>query len=175
MRNTAFLVVGLLLLVVQANLFRVLDHLPLHGATPSLVLPIIVFMGVHEYSMARGAALACVLGYAVDLLAGAPIGMFAFVSVVIFTMARAAGVRLVAQTMLTQVALAFAFALVEGVTVLALLAVFGRDPLGPRALVSSLVPHALATAVVAPFVFRLAERLHQATSTAPRSDVGGVR
>ena len=85
MRNTLFLVLGFALLVVQANVFRVasllhfaLDRLhvavPFPAVTPSLLLPLIVFMGVHEYSLWRGAAIACVLGYATDLVAGAPIG-----------------------------------------------------------------------------------------------------
>ena len=93
MRNTLFLSVGLLLLVVQGNLYRILGHVPIAGIMPNLVLPLIVFMGVHEFSVVRGAGLACALGYALDLLAGAPVGLFTFISVSIFALARAAGVR----------------------------------------------------------------------------------
>jgi len=46
-RNALFLGVGLLLLVVQGNLYRILGHIPLAGIMPNLVLPLIVFMGVH--------------------------------------------------------------------------------------------------------------------------------
>ena len=48
MRNTAFLATGLFLLVLQSNAFRLLSKLPFGGITPSLLLPLIVFMGVHE-------------------------------------------------------------------------------------------------------------------------------
>lgn len=174
MRNTVFLVLGFALLLVQANVFRVtsfvhfvLERLhvavPFAAVTPSLVLPLIVFMGVHEYSLWRGAAIACVLGYATDLAAGAPIGLFGFLSVALFLLARAAGVRLAAQTVLTQIALAMGFALVEGVTVLILLAIFGRDPHAPREMLRLVPPHAVVTALVAPLVFRVAERAHAAT------------
>ena len=173
MRNALFLGVGLLLLVVQGNLYRVLGHVPIAGISPNLVLPLIVFMGVHEYSAVRGASLAFGLGYALDLFAGAPVGLFTFISVSIFVLARAAGVRLAAQTILTQLALAFAFALFESVTVLMLVAIFGKDPHSPRALLSLVLPHALSTALVSPLIFRLAERLHQATITVPRPDAGG--
>jgi rod shape-determining protein MreD len=169
-RNTVFLGVGLLLLIIQGNLHRILGHIPLAGITPNLVLPLIVFMGVHEYSVVRGASLACVLGYALDMFAGAPVGLFTFISVAIFVLSRAAGVRLAAQTLLTQLALAFGFALFESVTVLMLVAIFGRDPHSPRSLLSLVVPHAAATALVSPIVFRLAERLHQATITVPRPE-----
>jgi rod shape-determining protein MreD len=171
-RNALFLGMGLLLLVIQGNLHRVLGHIPLAGITPNLILPLIVFMGVHEYSVVRGATLAFALGYALDLFAGAPVGLFTFITVAIFVLSRAAGVRLAAQTILTQLALAFGFALFESVTVLMLVAIFGRDPHSPRALLSLVLPHATATAVVSPLVFRIAERLHQATITVPRPEGG---
>ena len=173
MRNTLFLSVGLLLLVVQGNLYRILGHIPVAGIMPNLVLPLIVFMGVHEYSIVRGASLACGLGYALDLFSGAPVGLFTFITVSIFCLARLAGVRLAAQTILTQLALAFGFALFESITVLMLVAIFGRDPHSPRAQLSLVLPHAISTAIVSPLIFRLAERLHQATITVPRPDGGG--
>jgi rod shape-determining protein MreD len=54
-----------------------------------------------------------------------------------------------------------------------LVAIFGRDPHSPRALLSLVLPHAFSTAAVSPLIFRLAERLHQATITVPRPDGGG--
>ena len=90
MRNSAFLALGIGLLVLQANLFRLLGMLPIGGASPSLLLPLIVFMGVHEYSMARGAALAFFLGYLLDVFAAAPVGLFTFITVTTFVVSRAA-------------------------------------------------------------------------------------
>jgi len=175
MRNTAFLAVGVALLIIQSNLFRLIGRLQIAGATPSLLLPLVVFMGVHEYSMARGAALAFLLGYLLDLFAAAPIGLFTFITVATFVVARAAGVRLSAQTLLTKVALAFAFALVEGVLIVVLTAIFSTDAVRPRALAMLVAPHAIATALFAPLVFSLAERVHQATINVPRPGEGGQR
>src|SRR5690242_19023749 len=107
MRNSAFLAIGVGLLILQSNLYRIIGKLNVPGATPSLLLPLIVFMGVHEYSVARGAALSFLLGYSLDLFAGAPVGLFTFITVAIFIVSRAAGVRLSAQTLLTKIALAF--------------------------------------------------------------------
>jgi rod shape-determining protein MreD len=173
MRNALFLGVGLLLLVVQGNLHRILGHIPLAGIMPNLVLPLILFMGVHEYSVVRGATLAWLLGYALDLFGGAPVGLFTFIMVSTFVLSRAAGVRLTAQTIPTQLALAFGFALFESITVLMLVAIFGKDPHSPRALLRSVLPHAVSTALVSPLVFRVAERLHQATITVPRPEGAG--
>jgi rod shape-determining protein MreD len=138
-------------------------------------LPLIVFMGVHEYSIARGAALAFLLGYLLDLFAGAPVGLFTFITVATFVVARAAGVRLAAQTFLTKVALAFVFGLVEGVLVVILTAIFGGDAARPRTLALLVAPHAVSTAIIAPLVFSLAERVHQATIMVPRPGEGGAR
>ncbi|WP_394821953.1 rod shape-determining protein MreD [Pendulispora albinea] len=167
MRNTAFFVAGMALLLVQSNLFRVLSWVHVPGLIPSLVLPLILFMGVHEYSLARGAAVAFVLGYATDLVGIAPVGLYTFTYVAIFVLVRAAGVRLAAQTVLMQLALALASTLVHSVMVLGLISIFGRDAYVPRAIYPMALPHALSTAAISPIIFRLARRIHAATATSP--------
>lgn len=174
MRNTAFLGTGVGLLFMQSVLFWVTGWLPLPGLTPSLILPLIVFMGVHEYNFARGAALACVFGYGIDLFAAAPVGLFTFVSVATFVLARAAGVRLAAQHIITQVPLALVFSVVQSVMVLVLLAIFGKNPHGPRDMLALVLPHAVSTAVFSPAVFAIASRIHQATTGAPGAAVRGA-
>jgi rod shape-determining protein MreD len=184
-RNTAFLLLGLGLIVLQSNLFRLVGPvvellarispaLTLAGITPSLLLPLVVFMGVHEYSMPRGAMLSLALGYFLDVFAAAPVGLYSFTSVAVFVISRVAGVRLAAQTLPTKIALAFVFSLLEGFMVVVLTAIFGGDPARPRALAALVLPHALSTALFAPLVFNLAQRIHAATVTVPRpGEVGG--
>jgi rod shape-determining protein MreD len=185
-RNSAFLVLGLGLIIMQSNLFRLVGwlvelgsrispSLSIAGVTPSLVLPLIVFMGVHEYSMARGALLAFAVGYFYDVFTAAPVGLYTFTSVAIFVVSRVAGVRLAAQTLPTRIALAFVFSLVEGFMVVVLTAIFGGDPARPRALATLVLPHAVSTALFAPFVFNLAARIHAATVTVPRPGEVGAR
>src|SRR5579883_1236748 len=135
-------------------------HAHVGRPVPALVLPLILFMGVHEYSLPRGAAVAFVLGYATDLLGIAPMGLYTFTYVATFVLARAAGVRLAAQTTWMQVVLVGAFALVQSTMILVLLAIFGRDAWVPRSLYPLAIPHAMATATVAPLVFRMAQALH---------------
>jgi rod shape-determining protein MreD len=140
---------------------------------PALVLPLILFMGVHEYSLPRGAGVAFALGYATDVLGSAPVGLYTFTYVATFVLSRAAGLRLAAQTAWMQVLLVAAFALVESMMVLVLLAIFGGDPWVPRTLYPLALPHALATAAVAPLVFRMAQGLDLATASSPRAEAGG--
>lgn len=179
MRNTAFLAFGAALLVLQSNLFRVVDlfegAFSIPGLTPSLLLPLVVFMGVHEYSMARGAALSFTLGYLLDVFVGGPLGLFTFITVGTFVVSRAAGVRLAAQTIITKLGLAFVFALVEGILIIVLTAIFGNDPVRSRALVVQILPHALTTAPIALVVFWAAEKIHAATAGAPGAGEGAQR
>ena len=83
--------------------------------------------------------------------------------------------RLAAQTLLTKIALAFVFALFQGILIVILTAIFGEDPARPRALALLVGPHAIATALFAPIIFNLAERVHAATITVPRPGEGGQR
>jgi rod shape-determining protein MreD len=183
-RNTAFFIAGVILLLVQSNLFRLVgavlrtvgwmvraDHdLTAPGLVPSLLLPLILFMGVHEYSLVRGACVAFALGYLTDLVGVAPIGLYTSTYVAIYILARAAGVRLAAATMLMQVGLALAFTLVHSVMILVLLAIFGRDAWVPRTLYPLTLPHVVATGAVAPIIFRLAQRIHLATVSGSTKD-----
>jgi rod shape-determining protein MreD len=141
---------------------------------PALVLPLILFMGVHEYSLARGAAVAFVLGYATDVVGIAPVGLYTFTYVATFLMARAAGVRLAAQTPGMQVVLVGAFAVVQSIMILVLLAIFGRDAWVPRSLYPLALPHAVATAAIGPIVFRACQAVHSATSGGQRAEPGGA-
>jgi len=173
MRNLGFFAVAALLILVQSNLFRVIGPIGamigphwVHGITPSLVLPLVIFLGVHEPSMPRGAALAFAIGYAQDLLGGAPVGIFTFVYVMIWWLSRVAGVRLTAQTMLTRMSLAFIFAFVQSAVILVLLAVFGNDNRRPLEVATMALPHAASTALCAPILFRIAQRLRQGGTSA---------
>jgi rod shape-determining protein MreD len=175
MRNTAFLAFGVALIILQSIAHVALDRLPLAGITPNLLLPLVIFMGVHEYSIARGAALSFILGYLLDVFAGAPVGLFTAISVATFFVARLAGVRLAAQTLVTKVALAFVFALFQGILVVVLTAILGNDPTRARWLASLVPADAIAAAIVAPVVFRFAERIHLATVTSLPAEGQGAR
>lgn len=182
MRNAAFLALGLLLILVQSNLYRLLDPLfrlldsaHVYGATPSLILPLIVFLGVHEHSTSRGALLAFVLGYALDLFAVAPMWLLTFVSVATWWLARVAGVRLTAQTPLTRMSLAFGFALLQSGMLLILLAIFGDDTKRPLEIGRTVLPHAISTALFAPLVFKVAQKLHQGSLPAHGTPEGATQ
>lgn len=170
MRNAAFLAMALLLVLVQANVHRFVGWVGLQGWTPSTLLPFVIFLGVHEPSMARGAVLTFIMGHAMDLFASAPIGLFTFVYVASWWLARIAGVRLTTQTVPTQMALAFGFALVQSLIILVLLVVFGADPQRPVELASVVMPHSTATALFSPIVFWIAERIQQTAAATPRPE-----
>ncbi|MBK7586603.1 MAG: hypothetical protein IPI67_41250 [Myxococcales bacterium] len=175
MRNAAFLAIGIVLILIQANLYRLLGWLHVNGATPSLILPLIIFLGVHESSMARGALLAFALGYFLDIVGSAPMWLFTFVTVAIWWLSRMAGVRLTAQTFVTRMSLGFVFALIEAGIVLILLAVFGADTRRPLEIGRIVFPRAVATALFAPLVFYIAQRLHQSTQPVHGSAEGTQR
>ncbi len=173
MRNAAVIAIGVFLLLLQGNLFRFLGGLSLHGVTPNLVLPLIIFLGVHEAAMARGALLSFGLGYVTDLFASAPIGLFTFSAVAIWWLSRVTAVRLSAQTLPTQMFLAALFSLIESSIVLTLLAIFGVDSQRPLEIATIVVPRAISTSLFSPLVFRLAQRLYQGATTVPRAAEGG--
>lgn len=180
MRSAAYLGVAVLLILIQSNLFRIIGPLSLllgdrftNGLTPSLLLPLVVFLGVYEHSMAKGAALSSAMGYAMDILGKAPTGMHGFVFVAIWWLSRVAGVRLTAQTWFTRASLGFVFTVVQGALVVILMAVFGTDNRRPVAMASVVLPNAMVTALLSPALFNLAQRLRQGGVTRAQTEGSG--
>lgn len=171
MRNAAVIAIGVGLLVLQGNLYRFTAPFFPSGITPNLVLPLLVLIGIRDGAMARGALLAFGLGYATDLFASAPVGLFTFTSVAVWWMARVISLRVSAQNILTQVLLAFIFSLVQAAFILTLLAIFGTDPQRPVEMFAIALPQAVATAICSPLVFKLGQRLYQGNATLRAQEV----
>ena len=178
MRYTAFLALGIVLIMLQGETYTLLGPLAARGFRPSLLVPLLVFLGVTETNLALGACVAFLLGYVLDVVGGAPIGLYAFSSVATVAVARITGLRIVTQGGWARAVLAGAFAAFGGVIALVLLSIFGKSPYVPRAYFRLILPHAIATAVVAPLVYRLAARTQLLVggfldpSRAPSSPVG---
>ncbi|GAC1352061.1 MAG: hypothetical protein NVS3B20_06380 [Polyangiales bacterium] len=158
MRYTAFLLLGVILITLQGEVYLLLGPLASMGFRPSLLVPLLVFLGVTETNLSLGACVAFLLGYILDVVSGAPIGLYAFTSVATLALARITFHRIVTQGGWARAVLAGAFAALGSVIALVLLAIFGRSPYVPRAFFRLIAPHAVATAVVAPLVYRLAAR-----------------
>lgn len=124
MRNLALIVFAFLLLVVQSALAA---HISPHPWIPNLMLPIVIYLGVQQsVHLLRGAVLAFLFGFFTDEFAGSAIGLFTFLNVALFMVARGAGIRLFLRGTLFQVGLVFITSLIVSGTVLALRAIFSR-------------------------------------------------
>ena len=69
--------------------------------------------------------------------------------------------------------LGFIFTLVQGAIVVVLIAVFGTDNRRPVSMASIVLPNALATALLAPALFQLAQRLRQGGVTRAPTEGSG--
>jgi rod shape-determining protein MreD len=158
-RNSTLVALGVALVFAQAMFHRVLPFAAALGAIPSFVVPAVIYAGVHEVSTLRGSAFAFAAGYLADIVGSAPVGFHTFAYVALFLLARGIGVRLSAQTLVTQLALALVFSILESTFGLVVLSIFGRDAWVPRSLYPFMLPRALATAAAAPLVFRTVDAL----------------
>lgn len=160
MRNVALLLAGVLLLMVQTALGLALRSSYL---TPSLVLPMVLYMSVGEFSLARGVSVAFVLGYLTDLFSGGSLGLWTFTLVSVFLLARVAGLKLFLHGVVFQMVLTFVASCVAGVGMMGLLLVFDRRVLALLPALGVVASQAAATALCAPVVFRFAQALPGAT------------
>jgi rod shape-determining protein MreD len=156
------------LLVLQSTFAHLV---PLDLFVPNAALAVILYMGLHDYNAARGAVISFAIGYLMDSFAGSPMGLHTFVAVAIFLISRVAALRLFLQGWLFEILLSFFLALLASAMLLGLRMLFDED-------FGSLLPHlkivisrAVATAMVAPLVFRAMAAIERAT-TRRRSDGG---
>jgi rod shape-determining protein MreD len=186
MRGIAFVVSGILLALLQGVLYRFWAPFSsveimgrplralLHGATPNLVLPLVLYLGIVETSMARGAFLAFGLGWAIDIVGGGPAFLFRFSMVAVWGLARSLSSRVSAFSLASRIMLAFLGSLLESSIVLMLLAIFGTDSQRPVDLGDQVIPHALSTALFSPLVFSLAHRLQLESRSSAEVGAGGA-
>ncbi len=183
MKNALHLAFGLTLLVTQAALATLV---PMHPFVPNLLLPIVIYLGVDpDVLLVRGAVLTFVLGYFLDVVGGAPTGLFTFVLVATYLVARGAGLRLLLRSVPFQMGLVAIISIATNGVMLALRAIFQpaeafplvmpangmlgalvRFFLGDDALVgtyvttaTTLLASAFATALAAPLVFAVVRRI----------------
>jgi rod shape-determining protein MreD len=174
-RGGALVLLGFVILVLAGAVSTVFSLGPF---APNLILPMVIFLGVApDVSIVRGVIVSFLLGYLLDLLTGNPMSLETFLCVATFLVARGAGLRLFLRGPAFQVGLTFLATLVAGGASLALRALFESQP--PFAVhtatetLTTLVGPAVATALMAPFVFGLAQRV-DGMSAGRRDDAGAA-
>jgi len=116
-------------------------------------------MGTHDYSAAQGAILSFIIGYLTDVFAGSPMGLHTLVTVAIFLISRVAALRLFLQGWFFEIILAFVLALISSLLILGFRALFDQDFGSLLIHLEIVTSRAVATAMVAPVVFKLMARV----------------
>lgn len=155
-RAIALPVLAFGLLVVEALAGR---YSPWDPLTVDLTLPILLWMGLSDVPVVRGAPSAFAIGYLVDLFSAGPQGLHAFVAVVVYLSSRTASLRLFSAGVLFQMLLTFLASLFTSGAILFLRFIFEQslENLGSPAL--PVAVRGVATALVSPLIFRLARRV----------------
>lgn len=156
MTNALVILTGIAMLMLQGFVAQVTGTEKL---APSFVLPVVLYMSVGEFSLARGVSLAFVLGYFTDAFAGFSMGVWTFTLVSVFLLARAAGLKLFLHGVVFQILLTFVASFFVGVEMTALLMVFDRRPLAVVSALSVVAVQSIPTALFAPLVFALVRSL----------------
>jgi rod shape-determining protein MreD len=162
--NGLFLALGFALLVVQGMLQHIVASQWIY---PSLVLPVVLYMSVGSFSLARGASLAFVLGYFTDAFSGLPMGMYTFAMVAVFLLARVAGLKLFLHGVVFQIVLTFFASLTVGILILGLHVIFERNTLAMAPALMVCASQGVATALLSPFVFWMVKKLPGAETPKP--------
>lgn len=164
MINSLVLLLGFTLLVVQGMVQHIVSS---QWITPQLVLPLVLYMAVGEFSLARGASLSFVLGYLSDGFSGLSMGLYTFAMVAVFLLARVAGLKLFLHGVVFQILLTFVAAVIVGLLIMGLQLVFERNQLAIVPAVSVVAAQGAATAIVSPLVFALVRRIPGAETPKP--------
>lgn len=152
---------GYAMVVVQASIQALL---PLRVLVPELGLLVALYAGLTAQQGVSGAcAVALLLGYVTDLLAGAPKGLHAMVFVLACLLAKGASLRLMLSSSFIAAVFAFFVSMLSAVLIVATRAQIDHSTLGPLAIAPV---QALVSAIFAPLVFGI---LGRATATRARA------
>jgi len=149
------------LLVLQSTFAHLV---PLDLFVPNAALAVILYMGLHDYNAGRGAVISFAIGYLMDSFAGSPMGLHTFVAVAIFLVSRVAALRLFLQGWLFEILLSFFLALLASALLLGLRMLFDEDFGSLLLHLKIVISRAVATAMVAPLVFRAMAAIERTTA-----------
>jgi len=165
------IVIGAISLEVQSLLFHVL---PFHDWRPEFVLPMVLFLGLHDPSTGRGVILSFLLGYLWDMFAGSPMGLYTFISVTVYVISRVVGVRIFLRGALFHVFLTLGVTLVSSSVIVLLRFIFGQQVEEVGLLGKIVLPRVMMTAAVAPFMFKMMYQIYLPKVTRRREEPLGV-
>lgn len=118
MRSLITLAVAFVLLLLQST---VLEFAPLNMVTPSFGLLITLHVGISpRWSLETGTLVAFATGYLYDLVSGAPLGVHAFVYVLILVFARLLAARVAVRGIGMKAAVAFVASLLAAILIVVL-------------------------------------------------------
>lgn len=160
MQSVAILLFAFLALVVQSTFAHLV---PVDLAVPNAAMACILYMGLHDYNITKGVLISFVIGYLMDAFAGSPMGLHTFVAVAVFLISRVAALRLFLQGWIFEIILTFFLSLLASSMVLGLRALFDQDFGSLLIHLKIVVSRAVATAIVAPVVFRVMARIERIT------------
>jgi rod shape-determining protein MreD len=160
MQSIAIVLLGFFLLVLQSTFAHLV---PFDMFIPSLSLPVILYMGLHDFNAARGALISFAIGYLMDVFAGSPMGLYTFVTVAIFLISRVAALRLFLHGWFFEILLTFLLALISSLLILFIRALFDKDFGSLLIHLEIVVSRAVATAIVSPLIFRITTWVNRVT------------
>ena len=141
------------LLVFESVAWRFIPWDPL---TVDLTLPLLLWMGLSDVPVVRGAPSAFAIGYLIDLFSAGPQGLHAVVSVVVYLSSRTASLRLFSAGVAFQMLLTFLASLFTSGAILFLRFIFEHSLENMGAVTLSMAVRGVATALVSPLIFKLA-------------------
>jgi len=160
-QSLAILILAFALLVLQSTFAHLV---PLDYLVPNAALAVVLYMGLHDYNASRGALISFAIGYLMDSFAGSPMGLHTIVAVAIFLFSRVAALRLFLQGWLFEIILSFFLVLLASLLLLGLRLLFDEDFGSLLLHLKIVLSRAVATALVAPFVFRATGAVERLTA-----------
>ncbi|MCG5054428.1 MAG: rod shape-determining protein MreD [Myxococcales bacterium] len=155
MRPAAIVIVALVLVLLQST---VLELAPVHIVTPACGLLVVLHAAFSErWSLSSTAMLSFGLGYLFDLVSGAPLGVHAFVYLVMSQLGRVLSTRVVMRGVVLAAGIAFLASLLTGALVIVVRAQI--NPEGGYEGISETPLEALLTGLFAPPVLWMLRQL----------------
>jgi rod shape-determining protein MreD len=161
MRTATLILVAYLLCVALAAMWRFLPWI--RDAVPDLGALTAAYLGLtarRHVSPAVGGAV--VMGYLVDLITGAPPGLFAFVLALAALIARAVQRRILVRGAALSIAFSAFIALVTGALALMIRAAYGMSTTALSIELQHIALATVATAITGPLVWRMFRRIDAA-------------
>jgi rod shape-determining protein MreD len=158
--SAVLLLLGFFLIIIETTLFRLI---PLGLLKVDFLLSVTIYLGFYR-SPFKGNLLSFIFGYLLDTFSGSPMGLYAFLRVLSFSLSRLLSKKIFIEAIPAQMGVVFTLSIFDSLAMLIITKAIGMEIPELDVVFIEILRQAIILLLISPFLFILLRKLERLNS-----------